>query len=165
MFIQVKRIREVTATEENSEIFKIEGSIPRGSSADDLPDDLPIVTLAYIGDAVYELYVRCHLVKAGLRKAGDLSREAVAFSSALGQSARMNELLPVLSAKEIDVYKRGRNYKRPRQRHMLPVDYARATGLEALVGYLYCEGESKRLNQIFDIIFCRTIKKDEDAED
>ena len=114
---------------------------------------LPALTLAYIGDAVYELWVREYLVRQGLAKVNDLHRAAVRYVNALTQSRLVARLEDVLSEEETAVWKRGRNAKSGRQpKNMEMIDYRRATGLEALVGYLYLAGRQDRLTQIFDLL-------------
>lgn len=110
--------------------------------------------LAYIGDAVYELRVREHLLAQGAVKMNDLHSQAVSLVKAERQSALYGQLEPLLSEEERDVYRRGRN---AHSGHQPPrgsaVDYRRATGLEALVGWLHLCGDKPRLEQIFDVLF------------
>ncbi len=75
------------------------------------PDMLHPLVLAYVGDAVYELYVRTHLLARGILKPGDLQRAAVAYVSARGQAQVVHRLLPLLREEEAAVLRRGRNAK------------------------------------------------------
>jgi len=118
------------------------------------PALLPPLTLAYIGDAVYEIWVRSILLDHGTRKAGELHKEAIAFVCASRQAALMEELLPLLTEAEESIFRRGRNAKSGHQPpNMSLADYHKATGLEALVGYWYLCGENERLEMIFDRLF------------
>lgn len=115
-----------------------------------------VITLAYLGDAVYEVYVRNYLIKKGIAKVEELQKEAINLVSAKSQSRILNYLIDnnILNEEEIDIVKRGRNYKRdshPKNTDI--VTYKMATGFESLIGYLYLENYIDRLNEIIDIIF------------
>ncbi len=114
---------------------------------------LPSLTLAYIGDAVYELWVRQHLISRGCIKVNDLHRMAVKYVNAGTQSELVAHLDAILDEKEAQILKRGRNAKSGRQpKNMEMIDYRRATGLEALVGYLYLLNKQEKLDQIFSLL-------------
>jgi len=109
--------------------------------------------LAHIGDAVYELMVRTWLCSSGTSTAKNLHKKAVTFVSAKAQAAAAETVLSKLTDEENAVYKRGRNT------HLNSVpkgsthgEYHAATGIEALFGYLYLEGNTDRLNELFRII-------------
>ncbi len=104
------------------------------------------LALAYIGDGVYELIIRTILVEQGNTKAGKLHKRASALVKASAQSAMMEVLKPLLTDQEMAVYKRGRNAKSPTMaKNATVADYRRATGFEALIGWLYLNGEYKRM--------------------
>lgn len=104
------------------------------------------VTLAFLGDAVYALYVRDKLVRSFSGKAGELQRTASKVLSARGQSALLNKVLPLFTEDEEEVYKRGRNAKKAtKSKNADAVDYARSTGFEAVLGYLYLAGDDERI--------------------
>ena len=104
------------------------------------------LTLAYIGDAVYELVIRSVLVQKGNRPVSQLNRDASRLVKASAQSELIRKLEPVLSEEEMSVYRRGRNAHSPTMaKHATMGDYRRATGLEALVGYLYLKEEMPRI--------------------
>ncbi|MFA5007311.1 MAG: ribonuclease III domain-containing protein [Candidatus Izemoplasmatales bacterium] len=107
-------------------------------------------TLAYVGDAVYELRVREHLLARGLTKTDDLHRAAIRFTSAQGEAAAADRLLSdILTEEETDVYKRGRNAPASHTpKNADPATYHRASGLEALFGFLYLEGRRERLDEL-----------------
>ena len=114
------------------------------------PEFLSPLTLAYIGDAVYELWVRRYLVSKGPHRVNELHREAIKYVNAATQSKLVALLEPVLNEKELAVLRKGRNAKSGRQpKNMDMIDYRRATGLEALVGYLYLLNQPARLEEIF----------------
>lgn len=107
------------------------------------------LTLAYIGDGVYELIVRTILVKRGNRPVNQLHRQASSLVKAAAQSAMMETLEPLLTEEEKGVYRRGRNAHSPTMaKHATMADYRRATGFEALLGYLYLKEDFARLVEL-----------------
>lgn len=114
-----------------------------------------IITLAYLGDAIYEVYIRENLIKKGLAKVEDLTKEATTYVSAKGQANILKELIDknYLTEEELDIVKRGRNYKRSSHpKHTDVVTYKHSTGFEALIGYLYLSNNHKRLIEILNQI-------------
>ncbi|OFI06914.1 mini-ribonuclease 3 [Clostridium acetireducens DSM 10703] len=113
----------------------------------------PLV-LAFIGDAVYELFVRNYLVHLNNNMPVNmLHNKAVSFVKAHCQSEMMNNLLVYLNTEEIAIFKRGRNAKSATvPKHAKVVDYRIATGFEALLGYLYITDQIDRLNELFEKI-------------
>lgn len=117
-------------------------------------NNINIVALAYLGDSVYELYIRENLLKKGLVKVDDLQKESIKYVSARAQSAIVTDMMErnFLFEEEIDVYKRGRNYKRnihPKNTDI--ITYKMSTGFEALIGYLYLENQN-RLKEVLEFI-------------
>jgi len=113
------------------------------------PEELSPLVLAYIGDAVYELYVRLLLVAHGPGKMKDLHQKAVSLVKAGAQAEILREIEPMLSGEERDIVRWGRNAKTghvPKGAQM--VEYRYSTGFEALVGYLYLKGRHDRLLQL-----------------
>ena len=109
--------------------------------------------LAHLGDGVFELMVRAWLCLHGKVKVKDLHRATVGYVAAPAQAAAMERLLPLLTDEETDVYRRGRNTAP----HSVPkaasrAQYQAATGLEALFGWLYLQGRTERLNELFEVI-------------
>ena len=103
------------------------------------------LTLAYIGDAVYDLIIRTMVVEKGNRSANALHRAAVKYVNAGAQADMMEVLLAELTEEEAAVYHRGRNAKSHTTAKNASVgDYRKATGFEALLGYLYLKGELER---------------------
>lgn len=123
--------------------------------ADKNPDSYGVLTLAYIGDACMELLARdAVLHMSGEVKPGGLVRASKAYVTCEAQSDVAERILPLLSEKETAVFKRGRNAKT----HFSPnhgdiIQYRRATGLEALFGYLYVSGQNERIKQLFSAAF------------
>lgn len=107
------------------------------------------LTLAYIGDGIYELIIRTILVKRGNRPVNQLHKQASSLVKAAAQSAMMETLEPLLTEEEKSVYKRGRNAHSPTMaKHATMADYRRATGFEALLGYLYLKEDFARLVEL-----------------
>ena len=104
------------------------------------------LTLAYIGDAVYELVIRSVVVKRANRSANDLHKMSVKYVKAEAQAKMIEALLEVLSEDELAVYKRGRNAKSyTMAKNASMSDYRKATGFEALMGFLYLSGQTDRM--------------------
>lgn len=108
-------------------------------------DQISPLTLAYIGDAFYELLVRTILIRQADRSVNRLNKAAREKVRAEKQSGMIGTLEPFLSSKEMEIYHRGRNAKSHTHAKNAGIgDYRRATGFEALMGYLYLEGEWNR---------------------
>ena len=108
------------------------------------------VTLAFLGDAVYTLYIRDRLVRSGTGKAAELQRAAAKVVSARGQSAFLERVLPLFTEEETDVFRRGRNAKKAtKSKHASVAEYSRSTGFEAVIGFLYLTGEYERIGYLF----------------
>ena len=109
----------------------------------------PLV-LAYLGDTVYESYIREHLIRQNMnRKVNNLHKLAIQYSKAKAQATIIHEIENELTEEEMKIFKRGRNQKS----HTAPknadiIDYKYATGFEALIGYLYLGEEKERLEYI-----------------
>ena len=110
------------------------------------PDRLSPLMLAYVGDAIYEAVVRTILMKTGGMSTKNVNKKAISLVSAKAQSAMMEALEPELTEKEAMVLKRGRNaHSATMAKNASVADYRRATGFEALMGYLYLKGDFKRM--------------------
>ena len=104
------------------------------------------LTLAYIGDGVYELIIRTILVKKGNCPVNRLHKKASSLVKAGAQSAIMEVIEEELTPEELSVYRRGRNAHSPTMAtHATMADYRRATGFEALMGYLYLKEDYTRI--------------------
>lgn len=107
------------------------------------------LTLAYIGDAIYDLVIRSLLVGQGNTQANKLHKKASAMVNAAAQSAMIERIKEELTEEELHVFKRGRNANSATMaRHATMSDYRRATGFEALMGYLYLSGKMERLFEL-----------------
>ena len=107
--------------------------------------------LAYLGDAVYEVMVRARMVLRGKLTPGKLHQAALDYVAAPRQAAMTERILPLLTEEEARIYKRGRNANpHSHPKGATRQEYQIATGLEALFGWLYLNGENERLNVLFD---------------
>ena len=107
------------------------------------------LTLAYIGDGVYELIIRTILVKKGNCPVNRLHKKASSLVKAGAQSAIMEVIEEELTPEELSVYRRGRNAHSPTMaKHATMADYRRATGFEALMGYLYLADRVDRILEL-----------------
>lgn len=113
------------------------------------------LVLAYLGDGIYELYVRRFLIKKGIAKVNDLQKEATKYVSAISQEKILIQLLNdnFLTDEEIAIVKRARNHKNNHKpKYASIITYKNATGLEALIGHLDLNQEFKRLDEIMDFV-------------
>ena len=114
-----------------------------------------VLTLAYLGDSVYELYIREYLISKGIVKVNDLQKEAIKYVSAKAQANYLKQLIDnnLLSSEELDIVYRGRNHKnnhKPKNTDI--ITYKNATGLETLIGYLKLNNNEKRIQDIMNYI-------------
>ncbi len=118
-------------------------------------DRINNLVLAYMGDAVYEQKIRERLIRKGLNKVQNLQQEALSYVSAINQAQSLKRLIDdnLLTVDEIDVIMRARNSKvRSKPKNVDILTYKHASGLEALVGYLYFKNDNTRIDKIIDII-------------
>lgn len=107
------------------------------------------VVLAFVGDAVYTLLVRERLALSSGEKTGALNKKTSMLVSARGQSGLLEKILPLLTEAETEIYHRGRNAKKPTKSKNAGVgEYVRSTGFEAVIGYLYLTGQTKRIEEL-----------------
>ena len=112
------------------------------------------VTLAYIGDAVIELAIREMLITSGVTNTGRLSAAAQKFVCAPTQSQVIEKLLPILTPEEEAAYKLGRNHRvTGKPKHASVSEYSRATGMEAVFGYLHLTTQSERIRELIRIAY------------
>lgn len=124
-------------------------------------DTLSPLTLAFTGDAVFSLFVREMLVVDANRPVGKLHKLSVNWVKAEAQSKGMRAILSLLTEKETEVFKRGRNaHTSHTPKNQSGCDYHYATGFEALVGYLYLKDETVRLNFLLNEVI-KAIEVDE----
>ena len=108
-------------------------------------------SLAYLGDSVYELLIRKHVLAKGIQDVNKLHKEAVKYTSGEAQAKIVLYLLTndILTEEEISYYKRGRNSSHSRNRRNIKVsDYKMATGFEALIGFLSMSQNEERINEL-----------------
>ncbi len=106
-------------------------------------------TLAFIGDAVYNVYIRSYLASICTSKSGKLHKESIKYVSARGQASTIDKIMDSLTEEEIAVYKRGRNTNIATvSKNVDVIEYKKATGFECLIGYLYIKKENVRLDEI-----------------
>ena len=118
------------------------------------PGQYSPLSLAFIGDSVYGAVAKSVVVLRGNCPANSLDRKAVKYVKAVSQSKAADHLIErgILSDEEMAVFRRGRNAKSPTSAKNAPVgDYRKATGLEALIGYLYLKGDIKRVVELIGI--------------
>lgn len=110
------------------------------------------LTLAYLGDAYYELKIRTHLVEKGFTKVNQLHNEALKFTSSKAQAKTIEYLIKenLLTEPEHNAYRRGRNQSSSGRKNVDAKTYVEATGFESLIGYLYLN-DKKRLDEIIQI--------------
>jgi len=106
-------------------------------------------SLAFVGDAVYTLFVRSYFCEHDKVKSRVLHKRVIDYVKAPAQSAALDKLMDVLSEQEKDIVRRARNTKvNSMAKHAKMIEYKKSTGFEALLGYLYLTGKNDRLNQI-----------------
>lgn len=129
------------------------------NEANENPSQLAPLSLAHLGDAVYELYVRNRVIhEHPTMPAHKLHLQTVKYVKAHAQSNSINAIMEILTDDEVAVFRRGRNaksYTVPKNANL--GDYHRATGFEALMGYLYLMGDRERLEFIMDKAFINAI--------
>ena len=113
------------------------------------PDTMSPLALAFVGDAVYSLYIREMLASDKNRPVGQLHKLSVEWVNAAAQAKGMKAILPLLTEAEQDVFRRGRNaHPGHTPKNQSACDYHYATGFEALCGYLYLKEEVERLTSL-----------------
>ena len=106
---------------------------------------------AYMGDAVYELFIREYVIKQGLSKNGLLHKKSIKYVSANGQVKILKDIEEYLTEEEKEIVRRGRNANpHSHSKNANIVDYKYATGFEALIGYLYLTDSKDRLNELLE---------------
>lgn len=122
-------------------------------SSDLNPKELSSLTLAFVGDSVYDLLVREYLLTFGKNRVGELNKSKVAMVCCSAQTKALDKILNHLTEEEEAVFRRGRNVQvRSVPRNSTLRDYHTATGLEALFGYLYLSGNVPRVRELFQMI-------------
>lgn len=129
-------------------------------------DEISPLTLAFVGDGVYDLLVREYLVKQANRPVGELNKIKVSLVNCKSQAKFAKMLMPLLTEKETAIYKRGRNAApKCTSKHGTVADYHSATGLETLFGYLYLNDSTDRINELFNHIVHTVFNMDSDINE
>lgn len=118
------------------------------------PKDYSPVALAYIGDTVYDLFMRTKVMEKGNRQVTEMHKDAISLVSARAQARLIHIIEPLLTEEEVGILKWGRNAKSGGvPKNADAVDYRWATGFETLVGYLYLDGKVERLEEILNFAY------------
>ena len=123
--------------------------------------DKNILTLAYLGDSVFEIMIRKYLIEQGINKVNTLQKEAIKYVSAKGQCKFVTKLIKEnkLTNDELEIFYRGRNHKsnsHPKNTDIITYKYA--TGFEAIIGYLYLKKDYKRIEEIGELLCMYMVK-------
>ena len=117
-------------------------------------ENINVLALAYLGDSIYEVFIREYLLGKGIVKVNDLQKEAISYVSAKKQSEYLMNMMEAnfFLDSEIDIIKRARNHKSHASKSTDIRTYKNSTGLEALIGYLYLTKNEKRIEEIMNYI-------------
>lgn len=116
-------------------------------------DAISNLGLAHMGDCVYEILCRAYLCAQGGKTVERLHRDTIQMVKATSQAKFVDKMLPLLTEEEMAYYRRGKNsHVHAVPKSATPAEYAKATGLEALFGYLFLTGQKERANEIFNIV-------------
>ena len=116
-------------------------------------DAISNLGLAHMGDCVYEILCRAYLCARGEKTVDRLHRDTIAMVKAPAQAQFADRMLPLLTEEERSYYRRGKNaHVHAVPRGATPAEYAKATGVEALFGYLYLSGRKERANELFQLV-------------
>ena len=117
--------------------------------------EVNVLVLAYLGDTIYEDYIRRYLIKSGIGNVDSLQTESIKYVSAVNQSKYLLEMIDksFFEEDELSIIKRARNYKgKTKTKNCDVASYNNATGLEALIGYLDLDGNYNRIEEIMNYI-------------
>ncbi|MDO4962497.1 MAG: ribonuclease III domain-containing protein [bacterium] len=117
--------------------------------------DKNVLVLAYLGDSIYETYIRLYLIEKGICKVKELQEKSIKYVSAKAQSSFLKQIIDnnMLNIDELDIVTKARNHKnnhKPKNTDI--ITYKHATALEALIGYLYYKNDYEKIKQIMDYI-------------
>ncbi|MCR5462177.1 MAG: Mini-ribonuclease 3 [bacterium] len=112
------------------------------------------LSLAYIGDAYFEILVRQYLLEKGITKVNELHKEAIKFTSGEAQAKFIDLFMQdnILTENEIEIYKKGRNSATSHRKNLSSAEYQKATGFEALIGFLYESKDNERIYYLFELM-------------
>lgn len=118
------------------------------------PEQMNGLSLAYIGDAIYELMIREYIISLGVTKVNNLHKNVIKYTSGTSQAQIIHYFLAnnILKEDELSIFKRGRNsHIKSARKNINLADYLDATGFEALMGYLYLKKDNDRLNELINL--------------
>ncbi|NLO62204.1 MAG: Mini-ribonuclease 3 [Clostridiaceae bacterium] len=116
--------------------------------------EVPASVLAYVGDAVFELYVRLHVAARSRTKSGTIHKQAIGMVNAAAQAKTARAIMDLLTEEELSVFRRGKNSNPASSaRNASPSDYKYATGMEAVIGYLFLMDKQDRLDELLTRMF------------
>ena len=116
-------------------------------------DAISNLGLAHMGDCVFEILCRAYLCAGGRKTLDQLHRETIQMVKATSQARFVDKMLPLLTEEEMVYYRRGKNaHVHAVPKSATPAEYSKATGLEALFGWLFLSGQKDRANEIFNIV-------------
>ena len=116
-------------------------------------DAISNLGLAHMGDCVYEMLVRAYLCAEGNKTVAQLHKQTISMVKATYQAAFVDKMFPLLTEEEMTYYRRGKNsHVHAVPKSATPAQYAKATGLEAMFGYLFLSGQKNRANEIFNLV-------------
>lgn len=117
--------------------------------------DMNVLALAYLGDSIYEVYIRNFLISKGISKVDKLQKEAIKYVSAKAQALFVSKLIDnnFLDDVELEIFYRARNHKSNRHpKNTDIITYKFSTGFEAIIGYLYLDNKIDRIRDIIDFV-------------
>lgn len=117
--------------------------------------DMNVLALAYLGDSIYEVYIRNFLINKGISKVDKLQKEAIKYVSAKAQALFVSKLIDnnFLDDVELEIFYRARNHKSNRHpKNTDIITYKFSTGFEAIIGYLYLDNKIDRIRDIIDFV-------------
>ena len=116
-------------------------------------DAISNLGLAHMGDCVYEMLVRAYLCAQGNKTVAQLHKQTITMVKATYQAAFVDKMLPLLNEEEMTHYRRGKNsHVHAVPKSATPAQYAKATGLEAMFGYLFLSGQKDRAKEILNLV-------------
>ena len=116
-------------------------------------DAISNLGLAHMGDCVFEILVRAYLCSKGEKTVDKLHRDTIRMVKATSQAEFADKMLPLLTEEELAYYRRGKNsHVHAVPKSATPSQYAKATGVEALFGFLFLSGQKERANEIFNLV-------------
>ncbi len=116
--------------------------------------EINVLALAYLGDSIYDFFIRRYLISNKIVKVKDLQKESIKYVSANNQAKFLKQMIAedFLTLKELEIVKRARNHKSRKSKSTDIITYKYSTALEALIGYLYYQNNFDRIKEIMNFI-------------